>query len=213
MRILVAEDDSNSRLALESMLSRWGYEVVSAADGREAWDVLCSAKSPQLAILDWMMPGLDGLTICQRLRETRRGNAPYVILLSARGSKEDLVEGLEGGADEYIIKPFDPEELKARCRAGARIVELQDRLTSQVNELEKALARVKQLQGLLPICSYCHRIRDDKNYWQRVEGYISAHSEARFSHGICPDCFETVIKPELAKRQSAMKNGGRTDLP
>ena len=81
-----------------------------------------------------------------------------------------------------------------------------------MNELEKALARVKQLQGLLPICSYCHRIRDDKNYWQRVEGYISAHSEARFSHGICPDCFETVIKPELAKRQGAMK-GGRTDHP
>ena len=92
MRILVAEDDSNSRLALESMLSRWGYEVAAAADGREAWDILCSAKSPQLAILDWMMPGLDGLAICQRLREMRWGNAPYVILLSARGSKADLVE-------------------------------------------------------------------------------------------------------------------------
>jgi sigma-B regulation protein RsbU (phosphoserine phosphatase) len=196
VRVLVAEDDFASRLLLQTMLSQWGFEVLLAADGVEAWQMLSGPDAPPLAMLDWMMPGMDGLTICRRLREAGRTVLPYVIMLTARGTREDLLTGLESGADEYIVKPFDPEELRARCRAGGRIVEL-------VQELEKALARVKQLQGLLPICSYCHRIRDDKNYWQRVETYIAGHSEARFSHGICPDCYESVIKPEIEKRQAA----------
>jgi hypothetical protein len=98
-----------------------------------------------------------------------------------------------------VTKPFNREELRARVQGGARVVELQRSLAERVEELEQALARVKQLQGLLPICSYCKKIRDDRNYWQQVEAYIGEHSEAVFSHGICPDCFDKFVKPELNK--------------
>jgi sigma-B regulation protein RsbU (phosphoserine phosphatase) len=122
---------------------------------------------------------------------------PYLILLTAKGGREDLVTGLEAGANDYVTKPFNREELRARVQVGVRMVELQQSLADRVKALEEALARVKQLQGLLPICSYCKKIRDDQNYWQQVESYIAEHSQAQFSHSICPDCYEKLVKPEL----------------
>jgi response regulator RpfG family c-di-GMP phosphodiesterase len=118
-------------------------------------------------------------------------------MLTSRGSPEDTVEGLEAGADDYICKPFNSAELRARIRNGARLLDLQSKLQDRVLELEEALARVKQLQGLLPICSYCKKIRSDGNYWQQVENYISDHTGATFSHGICPQCYESQVKPEI----------------
>src|SRR5207248_10993171 len=108
-----------------------------------------------------------------------------------------IVEGLTAGADDYVIKPFDRAELKARINAGERILRLQAELAARVKELEFALASVKLLQGLLPICCYCKKIRDDKNYWQQVDTYVLDHSVIRFSHGICPDCLEQQVN-ELA---------------
>jgi DNA-binding response OmpR family regulator len=190
MDILIAEDDVVSRRVLETTLRKWGYPVEAVADGAAAWAAMQRPDAPRLVILDWMMPGMDGLEVCRRLRQSEAGRAAYVILLTARAGAEDLVEGLEGGADDYIVKPFRPDELRARVRAGLRVAALQQSLTERVAELEEALAQVKQLQGLLPICAYCKRIRDDGNYWQQLEGYITRHSNARFSHGICPECFE-----------------------
>ena len=114
--------------------------------------------------------------------------------------------GLDAGADDYLAKPFDRNELRARVQVGVRVVELQRHLAEHIKELETALSQVKQLQGILPICSYCKKIRDDQNYWQRVESYISDHSEAEFSHSICPSCYEDVVKPELEmhKRNKAL---------
>jgi phosphoserine phosphatase RsbU/P len=131
---------------------------------------------------------------------------PYLILLTAKGRREDIITGLKAGANDYVTKPFDREELRARVQVGARIVELQHSLADRVHALEEALARVKQLQGLLPICSYCKKIRDDQNYWQQVENYISRHSEAQFSHSICPGCYEQLVKPELDQLRRLSRN-------
>jgi DNA-binding response OmpR family regulator len=203
MRILIAEDDAVSRRRLEATLQKWGYEVLAVEDGLAAWEVLQGEMPPPLAILDWMMPGMDGIEVCRKVRERSPSRPLYIIVLTARGSREDVVAGLQAGGDDYVTKPFDREELHARVRVGLRVLQLQMNLADRVRELEEALARVKQLQGLLPICSYCKKIRDDQNYWQQVEGYISEHSEAIFSHGICPDCFEKFVKPELNKLKSA----------
>lgn len=199
MRILIAEDDAVSRRVLEANLVRWGFGVTAAADGTEALAVLEGPDPPRLAILDWMMPGADGVEVCRRVRKQTTSEPPYIILLTAKTDKDDLVAGLSAGADDYVTKPFDREELRARVNVGVRIVGLQRSLTERVADLQDALSRVKQLQGLLPICSYCKKIRDDQNYWQQVDTYISTHANVEFSHGVCPACYNQFIKPMLEK--------------
>jgi sigma-B regulation protein RsbU (phosphoserine phosphatase) len=196
MKVLIAEDDPVSRCFVEITLAKWGYEVIAACDGGQAW-TLFQREMPSIAILDWMMPGIDGAELCRRIRSLEMPSPPYLILLTAKSEKEDIVEGLEAGADDYITKPFSRAELRARIGAGVRIQELHKNLAARVAELEGALSRVKQLQGLLPICSYCKKIRDDKNYWQQVDSYISEHSDVEFSHSICPACYESVVKSQL----------------
>jgi len=188
VKVLIAEDEIVSRRLLESALPRWGYDVVTATDGEEAWALLQDAGAPTIMVLDWLMPRLDGVEICRRIRAHPRLNSVYIILLTSRAAVEDMVQGLEAGANDYITKPFDAAELRARMQVGVRVVNLQTALAERVREVEDALSRVKQLQGLLPICSYCKKIRDDQNYWHQVESYVGKHTDARFSHGICPEC-------------------------
>jgi phosphoserine phosphatase RsbU/P len=194
MRVLIADDDRATVTLLARTFERWDMMPVVAADGDEAWRVLTGPEPPTLAILDWMMPGIDGVELCRRVRGEAGLAHLYLILLTARDSRADLVAGLEAGADDYLAKPFDLDELRARTTVGQRVLGLQERLADRVCELQDALARVQQLQGLLPICSYCKRIRTDDNYWQQLETYVSHHSDARFSHGICPECLEAVTK-------------------
>src|SRR6204780_237641 len=140
MRILIADDSIVSRHLLDVTLRKWGYEVVIAADGMEAWDTLQSEDAPRIAILDWMMPGLTGPEVCKRVRENSKGSdAPYtyMLLLSSKSQREDLIEGLEAGADDYLTKPFDQHELKVRLRAGTRIIDLQRELVSAREELRE----------------------------------------------------------------------------
>ena len=200
--VLVAEDDTISRRTIVSALVRGGNQVVEAKDGLQAWDMLQEPNAPRLAILDWMMPGLDGLQLCRNLKGANDGRTRYLILVTSKAECQDVVKGLEAGADDYMIKPFDAEELRARVRVGFRVLDLQENLAHRVAELEQAICQIKQLQGLLPICSYCKKIRDDGNYWQQVEDYIGNHSEVKFSHGICPACYEKEMIPQLA----ALKN-------
>ncbi len=197
MKILVAEDQSVSRHIVAANLRKWGYEVIAVEDGTRALEVMQGVAAPNLAILDWSMPGIDGIEICRQIRTGPQTRANYLILLTARKGQADKIHGLESGADDYVTKPFDRGELRARVQVGIRVLELQQALAQRVQQLEEALSRVKTLQGLLPICSYCKKIRDDRNYWQQVEGYLSEHSEIQFSHGICPDCYGRYVKPEL----------------
>ncbi|MDE3153755.1 MAG: response regulator transcription factor [Acidobacteriota bacterium] len=198
MQIVIAEDDRLYRRLLEAALTTRGYRVTTYVNGSEAWEYLSRQTEPTVAILDWMMPGMDGLEICRRIREAAMPLPPYVILLTSRTRKEDTIAGLQAGADDYLCKPFDPEELAARLVVGTRFLKLQQDLIDRVAQLEDALARVKQLQGLLPICSYCKKIRDDQNYWSQVESYIAERSEVRFTHGICPDCRSRLMEEQTA---------------
>jgi len=199
MRVLIADDEATSRHLIQTTLGGWGFEVLVAVDGCEALRVLQGSRGPEIAMLDWMMPGIDGLDVCRRMRATLPDAPTYIILVTARGGLENVIQGLEAGADDYVTKPFDPRELRARLHVGVRIVQLQRALMERFQELEDALKRVKQLQGLLPICSYCKKIRNDRNYWEQVDAYITSHSEAQFSHGICPDCYEIHLKPQLQR--------------
>ncbi len=196
MRILVVEDDPVTRRLLESTLGRLGWDVVTERDGLAAWRLLEESKgkdAPELLVLDWMLPGMDGIELCRRLRTTPGFELVYAILLTSRSGKEDLAMGLMAGANDYITKPFDTAEIEARVRVGERMVRLQRSLAARVTELEDALAEVSRLQGLLPICSYCKKIRNEANYWQQVESYLVSHSDVEFTHSVCPDCMVKVM--------------------
>jgi sigma-B regulation protein RsbU (phosphoserine phosphatase) len=197
LRVVIAEDDAVSRRILETLLRKWGYEVTTTLDGEAAWEALHEPNAPSLAILGVMMPGIDGLELCRRLRQSPSSVPPYIILLTATQGVPEIVKGIEAGADDYLTKPYDRDELRVRVQVGARIVELQTKLAERVQQLEVALNHVKQLEGILPICSYCKKIRNDLNYWQNVESYVADHSQAEFSHSICPACYETTVKPQL----------------
>jgi DNA-binding response OmpR family regulator len=202
MKVLIADDDLVTRRLLETTLKSWGFGVTSASDGAEALRIIQAVPAPAIALLDWQMPGKDGPEICRSVRAMSQTVPVYIILLTTLHSPQKIVEGLHAGADDYVTKPFNRDELRARLEVGRRIVELQLSLAARVQQLEDALTRVKQLQGLVPICSYCKKIRNDKNFWQQVEAYVSEHSEAKFSHGICPDCYENIVTPELNKFRS-----------
>jgi len=194
MRALIADDDRVTATILGAALQRWGFEVTIAHDGGSAWDLL-RAEHPALTILDWMMPGLDGPELCRRIRQDPVMASTYVILVTSRDGLADRVAGLDAGADDYVVKPFDNEELRARVNVGARVAAMQTLLTDQIAQLQQALIKVNQLEGLLPICAYCKKIRSDRNTWEQMEAYISDHSNARFSHGVCPSCLEKLEGP------------------
>ena len=197
MKILVAEDDAVTRRMLVVTLERLGWDVITAEDGNAAWRVFETLKgkdAPEIAVLDWMMPGIEGIEICRRLHTTPGFELVYIILVTSRGGKEDLSYGLAAGANDYIAKPFDPVELEARVRVGQRMVKLQRSLAARVTEVEAALAHVQRLQGLLPICSYCKKVRNEANYWEQVESYFTTHSDLDFTHSICPQCTEKMLR-------------------
>jgi len=180
--VLVADDDPVSRAQLSALVRAAGYQVSIAEHGREAWDLLQLARVP-VVISDWYMPEMDGPQLCRSIRGRRDQPYVYFILITSRGGKEQYLAGMEAGADDFITKPVDPDELRARLTVAERILGLRREL--------------QQLEGLLPICAYCKRIRDDRNAWGSLEGFIEKRSEAQFSHGICPDCYKKHVQPQL----------------
>lgn len=175
MKILIVEDDDASRFALELALKKQGHEVTVARNGREALAIFDQGHVP-LVISDMVMPDIDGVALCRRIRAAKRSQYTYIILLTNITSKSGYLVGMRSGADDFISKPFDSELLEARIIAAERILNLQ--------------SQVKQLTGLIPICTCCKKVRDDKNYWRQVESFIAEHTDAKFSHSYCPECFE-----------------------
>ncbi len=191
MRILTADDDEGARKLLTRALKALGHEVVETRDGHEAW-MEYRLHHFSLVISDWMMPKISGIELTRLIRQEQRPKYTYIIMLTSLEGKGRYLEGMEAGADDFINKPFDKDTLAARLRVAERILNLQ--------------AEVTQLEGLLPICSYCKKIKDDENAWQQMETYISKRTEANFSHGICPDCYEKHMVPQLQMLRKLKKS-------
>lgn len=199
-KVLIAEDHYVSRHLLERNLINWGFSVVTAEDGEAALAILEGPDAPSLAVVDWMMPKIDGLEVCTRVRQQTGRPYTYLVLLTAKSQKEEIAAGLEAGADDYVIKPFDPDELRARLTVGQRVVALERQLAKKVEDLEEALSHVRKLKSLLPICMYCKSVRDDKDYWHHIDEYIHTETGTDFSHGICPSCLARLQAGEPVGR-------------
>jgi CheY-like chemotaxis protein len=185
--VLVVDDIPKNLEVIGNILSLEQYQISVAADGDKAWKII-NRISPDLILLDIMMPTIDGYTLCKKIKELDDKKDIPVIFITAKTSPDDLVKGFGLGAVDYITKPFNAAELTARVRTHIDLYRAKKRNEYLIGELQAALAQVKTLSGLLPICCVCKKIRDDEGYWQQVETYISAHAEVKFSHGLCPTC-------------------------
>jgi phosphoserine phosphatase RsbU/P len=182
MKVLIVEDDPIARLYIDASLQALGLETVLVEDGAAALDVL-AAENIRIVVSDWMMPNIDGLELCRRVR-AREGDYVYFIMLTQMtASPENEDAAIEAGVDDFLLKPVNPRELKVRLHVARRILEY--------------TAHIQRLESFIPICSYCKKVRDDQNYWQKIESYINERTGSEFSHSVCPDCYETEIVPQL----------------
>ena len=184
MKVLVADDDRTSRALLHGALLKLGYEVVEAPNGAAAWDKILDTGA-RMVVSDWVMPDIDGLELCRRVRALRDRPYTYFILLSGqRIGDAHHAKAMDEGVDDFLLKPLDVDTLRMRLRVGERIVRLNE--------------RVRTLEGILPMCAYCRRIRDEKGSYSNLEEFVSDKTSARFSHGVCPDCAKQHF-PEFTK--------------
>lgn len=212
MDVLIADDNVTTLRLLERYLHAWGYAVTSVGSGTEAWEILRRPESPRLVVLDWMMPGFDGIELCRRMRALAWGDLFHIIILTARESRQDILTAFEAGADDFITKRFDKDELRSRINVGQRVVALQSTLHARVEELERAMSHIKRLQGILPMCMHCHKIRTDREVWQKLDEYITENTDAMLSHSLCPECLERYY-PQVVSRagkKGTSRDGGKT---
>jgi DNA-binding response OmpR family regulator len=178
MNVLVVDDDSSTRLLLEGALRRDGWSVLSAENGGDAWDIH-SRANVHLVVSDWRMPGLDGLELCRRVRASRSAAYTYFILISATNvARDDYETAMRSGVDDFLVKPLDFVQMDLRLGAARRMLVYANRL--------------RELESIIPICSYCRRLRDDKDSYHAMESYFARHAGVTFSHGVCPECMERV---------------------
>ena len=182
-KVLAVEDDVVARRVLVQALTKLGYDVVAAENGEDAWAKL-QVEPIRIVVSDWMMPEVDGLELCRRIRERAREDYVYFVLLTGVDATEaNQREAADAGVDDFLTKPLKYNDLWMRLRVAGRILGFTRKL--------------QQLEELMPICSYCKKIRDDKNYWQQIEGYINERTGSEFSHSVCPDCYQRVVIPEI----------------
>jgi DNA-binding response OmpR family regulator len=208
MDVLIVDDEPDIIKILRKYLENHGLGVLTAQNGREALEIL-HKSDVRLVITDRIMPEMDGIALCRSIRASDISGYVYIIILTISGSKEDIVNGINAGADDYVTKPFNLEELKVRVDSGLRVLDLEQSLHEKikeeeilVGELKAALDQVQKLSGMLPICATCKKIRDDKGYWNKIETYICEHSEAKFTHGMCPDCAKEYRSEYFDKKKA-----------
>lgn len=177
-KVLICDDDLTELTKIELLLKKFNYTTIATNNPHDAVFHLLSAHGPRMAILDWEMPEITGIDICKKVREQASLISVYIIMLTSKNKPEDIEHAFESGANDFVEKPFQPIELKARLTSGFRIL-----------SLEKEL---KTLTGLLPICSWCKKIRLEDRAWMRIEEYIEQNSYARFTHGGCPECLKKI---------------------
>ncbi|MFC2155651.1 response regulator [Acidobacteriota bacterium] len=194
--VLIVDDVPKNLQVLGNILRKKDYNIAAATSGKQALDMV-EKILPDLILLDIMMPDIDGFQVCEKLKASKRSKDVPVIFLTAKTGTEDIVKGFEVGAVDYLTKPFNSAELLARAHTHIELKKARDKERELIFKLKDALTKVKQLSGLIPICSRCKKIRDDEGYWQRVEEYLELHSEAQLTHSLCPEC---VIKlfPEMS---------------
>lgn len=186
MKVLVVDDNTEHRDMMALVLKSLGHTAVTAHDGQAAWTAF-DREPVRVVVSDWQMPVIDGLMLCRKIRERPKTDYAYFILLTGKTTREDYLEAMECGVDDFLTKPLDKEALWIRLRVAERIISL--------------TSRIRQLEGIIPICAYCKRIRRDDQVYQQMEAYIEEHSLAVFSHGICPDCMAKANKPGFGSRR------------
>lgn len=187
-RVLVVDDDAVMRRNLFRDLHRASYDVVLADSGARGLDILLSPGAPSLVLLDWFMPDLQGIDVIRLLRAQGMPRYTYVVFLTSLDKPEHIVAGLDAGADDFVTKPYRMPELLARLRVGERIVSLEEKLNRKIVQLETASAQVRELEGLIPICMHCRRVRVHENHWERIERYLERRGQGVVSHSLCHQC-------------------------
>lgn len=190
MKILIAEDEFAIQVILQEFTQRWGFQPITVANGEEALVAATCSDVPPIAILDWGLPGKDGIEVCRAIKDNQDNTLPYIILLTGRSSAQDILTGLEAGADDYITKPFEMCNLQLRLNIAMRVVDAHQKLVAKVDELEKAHEHVKHLHAILPICIRCHQIQNDEQSRQQVTKYIKDHAEIQLNTSICSECLK-----------------------
>ncbi len=196
--LLIIEDNTVNLRIMSTLLSSQGYHVVGCTGGVAGIDAALDL-APDLILLDIVMPEIDGFETCRRLKFHDATREIPVIFVTALSATEDIVRAYEAGGVDYIVKPVRRPEVIARVQTHLKLRDAVRERDKLIVELTDTLKRIKQLRGLIPICSHCKKIRDDKGYWNQLEAYIRDHSEAEFSHGICPECAR-ILYPELYKK-------------
>ena len=193
IKVLVVDDDPDVLFATSRVVGTIGYKVSKAMSGMQCQEMI-SEEVPDLILLDVMLPDINGTDLCRNIKSDPKFKQVFIVLTSgARTSSFDQADGLDCGADGYIARPISNRELKSRVKAMVRIVLAERERDRLIGELKDALSKVKQLSGLLPFCSYCKKIRDDKGYWNQIEEYIQEYSEAELGDSICPGCARTYF--------------------
>lgn len=183
MKLLLVDDDPLSLTVLEAELRALGHECLRAESGPVALDLI-AVYGIRIVISDWIMPGMDGLELCRRVRQLP-DYVVFILLTQMESTRTNKENAIQAGVDDFLRKPVDPHELWLRLHVAERVVSFS--------------RRVAHLESIIPICSYCRKVRDDRNYWQQIERYLSEQTGAALSHSICPHCFDTIVEPEMRR--------------